>query len=173
MDTDCNQMNDKDDYYDRLPQELKDEMAERERMEREQAVEYYARLRKQRRKAAIFGAVVAVILGLLTAGFSPVYLIVFAAAQAGAAYWIVSKQLNHLLGMLIFGGSAVAVSLIFIASRVLFLGAFMAAMSAIFMFVSWLICIGLGIWLSLRSKDIESAQVTHLTVSPSEERKHF
>ncbi len=96
--------------FDRLPEDLKEEIR---RKEREQAVRGEEYLRKLNQLTWCTAALGGIIAGLLAAASisHPVMWVVVGLYGAGASYTIVFKRLDHIKGILIFGGGSGALLL--------------------------------------------------------------
>jgi hypothetical protein len=91
--------------FDRLPEDLKEEIRKKERVEAEQGEEYRRKLQQLTWCGSALGGVIA---GLLAAASisHPVMWVVVGLYGAAATFYIIGWRLDHIKGILIFGAGS-------------------------------------------------------------------
>ena len=126
-----------EDAFDRLPEEVKQATLEKRREKERQAAAYRERLKRRRIKGTVSGAVGSCALGLAIDASAGIFLLAITAAGAGSGLFLGCTRAGHMTGMLVYGGSALAVTIITSACGIMHTDPFM-------FFCSWLFFIGIG-----------------------------
>jgi len=100
--------------YRSLPEDVREEFRQREKLEEAANREREAALRKKSIQGAVAGGILALVLGLLVGEPTIPYLVVLVACEAAAAYLVVRKQFAHTIAMLVYGIPPAPVTLIFV-----------------------------------------------------------
>jgi hypothetical protein len=97
------------DAYERLPESVKKEMAEKREQQARQAMLYRERTKKRRLHAAVIATIASAVVALF-ASASPLCIALIAVTSGFWAWQIVEKKLGHLYGIVIFGANAIIIA---------------------------------------------------------------